>query len=448
MKEVFLGIDFATQSARAVLLDIDSKIHARITEDLAPVVRGDDGRLTQDPVSWLRAIDSLLIQIRLEAERLELSISAMCITATSGTFILTDSNGLPIADAAMYNDGRADSPLGRAEKIIGEVGGGTYLFAHTPEYLVAHLTATHLADVPADWSHALKTGVDIATGEWKASELSRASGLGISLPSVVAPGTLLGRTQNGSIPIYAGMTDGCTAQISVGDSSVGSAVTTLGTTLVLKVVADKEIAGPGFYSHLLPESRWLAGGASNLGGISYKNFHDDIDQWSLKARAHGPASFVSYPLVGTGERFPIANKKMNALASKIAAGEVDQFRSILEGIAFAERLSYETLAAAGADTSGTLYTVGGGSHSHLWSTIRATVLQKPISIVKNSGSDIGAAMIAGAALRGSDIGAGLDSFNSSISEVIPPNEIEMQALQIRYQEFLTLVAPFQSSGSR
>ena len=448
MKEVFLGIDFATQSARAVLLDINSQIHARITEDLAPVVRGDDGRLTQDPASWIRAIDSLLIQIQREAEKLELSISAMCITATSGTFVLTYANGSPIADAAMYNDGRADSPLGRAEKIIGEVGSGTYLFAHTPEYLVAYLTGSRLADVPADWSHALKTGVDIGTGEWKTSALSLATELGISLPAVVAPGTLLGKTANGSIPIYAGMTDGCTAQISVGDSSVGSAVTTLGTTLVLKVVADKEIAGPGFYSHLLPESRWLAGGASNLGGISYKKFQEDIDQWSLKARAHGPATFVSYPLVGTGERFPIANKKMYALASKVAANEVDAFRSILEGIAFAERLSYETLARAGADTSGTLYTVGGGSKSKLWSTIRATVLQKPISIVKNSGSDIGAAMIAGAALRGSDIGAGLDLFNSSISEVIPPNEIEMSALQNRYQEFLALVAPFQSTGSR
>jgi xylulokinase len=448
MKEVFLGIDFATQSARAVLLDIQSQIHARISQDLAPVQRGADGRLTQDPTSWLVAIDSLLAQIRAEAEKAQLTITAMCITATSGTFVLTDSAGTPIAQAAMYNDGRAGSPLGRAEKIVAEVGAGEYLFAHTAEYLVAHLTGAHLSTIATDWSHALKTGVDIQKGTWKSDAISQAHNLGISLPSVVAPGTLLGKTTEGSIPIYAGMTDGCTAQISVGDTSVGSAVSTLGTTLVLKVIADKEITGPGFYSHLLPENRWLAGAASNLGGISFDRFKSEIEQWDNKAAKYGPSSTAAYPLVGTGERFPIASKDMKALSARVPKDEVDEYRSILEGIAFAERLSFEILKSAGAAISGNLYTVGGGSKSAIWSRIRATVLQRPISIVKNSGSDIGAAMIAAAGHRGADIGAGLDIFNSSISQVIEANENEIEALESRYQEFLLLVGPFQIAGIR
>jgi xylulokinase len=45
------------------------------------------------------------------------------------------------------------------------------------------------------------------------------------------------------------MTDGCTAEISAGSSTVGSAVTTLGTTLVLKVVADKEVSGPVLFRY-------------------------------------------------------------------------------------------------------------------------------------------------------------------------------------------------------
>ncbi len=448
MKEVFLGIDFATQSARAVLLDIDSNIHARITHDLAPVQRGADGRLTQDPASWITAIDSLLQQILVEAEKAKLSISAMCITATSGTFVLTDKNGEPIAPAAMYNDGRAGSPLGRAEAIIKESASGQYLFAHTAEYLVAHLTQQKISDISTDWSHALKTGVDINTGQWKAEALAQAQSLSISLPTVGAPGTLLGTTSLGAIPIYAGMTDGCTAQISVGDTSIGCAVSTLGTTLVLKVVGSKEIAGPGFYSHLLPKDRWLAGAASNLGGISFDKFKSDIAQWDNKAAAHGPASSVVYPLVGTGERFPIANKDMKEIRSQAPTDEVDEYRSILEGIAFAERLAYETLAAAGADNSGTLYTVGGGSKSAIWSRIRATVLHRPISLVKTSGSDIGAAMIAAAGHRGADVGAGLDVFNSSIAQVITPDENEMVALENRYQEFLSLINPFQIAGIR
>lgn len=448
MKDVFLGIDCATQSSRSVLIDSDGAIYSRHSIDLAPVQRGSDGRLTQDPQSWLTAMDGHFAYARNEARKQNLVIAGASISATSGTFVLTDSNGKPIANAAMYNDGRAANPLARAEKIIGEVGAGTYLFAHTPEYIVAHLTGQPLSAVATDWSHAMKTGVDLHTKDWGAIATETAKRNSISLPSVVAPGSLLGRTTDGDIPLYAGMTDGCTAQISVGATSIGSAVSTLGTTLVLKVVGDKEIAGPGFYSHLLPKERWLGGAASNLGGISFEKYQSDIKSWDQKSAAHGPASFAIYPLVGTGERFPVANKDMKCVATGSPQNEADEYRAILEGIAFAERYAFEILESAGAQISGAIYSAGGGSRSVIWSEIRATVMNRPIATVKDSGSDIGAAMIAAAAHRGGDLAKELDEFNSSTVEVIEPNKSEREALENRYQEFLTLVKPFQNAGIR
>ena len=244
------------------------------------------------------------------------------------------------------------------------------------------------------------------------------------------------------------MTDGCTAQISVGATSIGSAVSTLGTTLVLKVVGNKEIAGPGFYSHLMPEGRWLGGAASNLGGISFEKYQADIKQWDAKAAAHGPASIATYPLVGTGERFPVANKDLKVLATGAPKDEADGYRSILEGIAFAERLAFETLEKAGAEITGAIYSAGGGSRSAIWSEIRATVMNRDVATVKDSGSDIGAAMIAAAAHRGGDLAKELDKFNSSTVQITHPNKSERDALELRYQEFLTLVAPFQIAGIR
>jgi sugar (pentulose or hexulose) kinase len=448
MKDVFLGIDCATQSSRSVLIDSDGAIYSRHSIDLAPVQRGSDGRLTQDPQSWLTAMDGHFAHARNEARKQNLVIAGASISATSGTFVLTDSNGKPIADAAMYNDGRAANPLARAEKIISEVGAGTYLFAHTPEYTVAHLTGQPLSAVATDWSHAMKTGVDLHSKSWSATATDTAQKSSITLPSVVAPGSLLGRTTDGDIPLYAGMTDGCTAQISVGATSIGSAVSTLGTTLVLKVVGDKEIAGPGFYSHLLPKERWLGGAASNLGGISFEKYQSEIKSWDQKAAAHGPASFAIYPLVGTGERFPVANKDMKCVATGSPQNEADEYRAILEGIAFAERYAFEILESAGAQISGAIYSAGGGSRSVIWSEIRATVMNRPIATVKDSGSDIGAAMIAAAAHRGGDLAKELDEFNSSTVEVIEPNKSEREALENRYQEFLTLVKPFQNAGIR
>jgi sugar (pentulose or hexulose) kinase len=448
MTEVFLGIDCATQSSRSVLIDSDGKIYARHTIDLAPVQRGADGRLTQDPQSWLTAIDGHFENAAKEAKSQDLVIAGASISATSGTFVLTNHDGVPIAPAAMYNDGRAANPLARAEKIIGEVGAGNYLFAHTPEYIVAHLTGQPLHLVSTDWSHAMKTGVDLDIKSWGEGALNTAHKSSITLPSVVAPGELLGRTKSGDIPIYAGMTDGCTAQISVGATSMGSAVSTLGTTLVLKVVGNKEIAGAGFYSHLLPKERWLGGAASNLGGISFEKYQSEIKAWDQKAAEHGPASYAVYPLVGTGERFPVANKDMKCVATGAAQNEIDEYRAILEGIAFAERYAFEILENAGAQITGAIYSAGGGARSAIWSEIRATVMNRPIATVKDSGSDLGAAKIAAASHRGGDLAKELDKFNSSTVEVIEPNKLEREALENRYQEFLTLVKPFQNAGIR
>ncbi len=448
MKPAFLGIDFATQSARATLIDEAGAPLSNTKEDLAPVLRGADGRLTQDPASWLKAIDQLLeISIALATE-LGYQIAGLTITATSGTFLLADINGEPLAPAAMYNDGRASNPLARAEKILAEIPATTSRLAHTPEFLIAHLTHQPLKEVAADWSHAMKSGVDLNLKNWSANSVATADKLGITLPRVVAPGTQLGRTTMGGIPIYAGMTDGCTAQISVGGTSLGTAVSTLGTTLVLKVVAPIEVKGPGFYSHLLPESRWLGGAASNLGGISYAKFADDIESWNSRASEYGPASVLMYPLVGTGERFPVAASEMVALQSGQPKDEVDEFRSILEAIAFAERLAFETLTAAGAPSDKNLFSVGGGSRSAFWTQLRATISNRAITTVKDAGSDLGAAKIAAAAASGGDLASNLDSFNSSIAQVYLPQDSQVQFYEERYQEFLALISPFQSAGIR
>jgi xylulokinase len=222
----------------------------------------------------------------------------------------------------------------------------------------------------------------------------------------------------------------------------------LGTTLVLKVVAPAEVKGPGFYSHLLPESRWLGGAASNLGGISYAKFADDIESWSLRANEYGPASVLMYPLVGIGERFPVAASQMAALQSGQPKDEVDEFRAILEAIAFAERLAYETLATAGAPSDKTLYSVGGGSRSAFWSQLRATISNRAITTVNEAGSDLGAAKIAAAAAGGGDLASNLDSFNSSISKVYLPQVNQVSFYEERYQEFLALISPFQSAEIR
>jgi xylulokinase len=446
MSNTYIGVDISTEGARATVVDQSAKVLARATTNLAPVVRGTDNSITQDPKSWVSAVKKVLRDVIAQSGAQPIALS---ITATSGTFVLTNQSGQPIAPAAMYNDGRANSPLGRALKIKESITDtSTLLLAHTPEFVVAALAGKALQDIPADWSHALKTGANLHTKTWDTQIIENAASAHIKLPNICAPGTLLGKVSKQiadelGIPqmdIYAGMTDGCTAQISASGSKVGSAVTTLGTTMVIKIVADKEVSGPGFYSHLLPSNTWLAGGASNIGGISYKKFGGRLD--NMNSQATKLASYVTYPLIGVGERFPFSNGAMEALASGKAKSDTDEFRAILEGIAFAERYSYELLERAGAPIVGALHSVGGGSNSKLFTQIRASVLNRPIMVLDQSGSDIGAAKIAIAASVGGDLAEEISKIETMDGKIINPEASLSEKLNNRYQDFLSLTNAF------
>ena len=453
-RQVFIGIDIATENVRAVAIDNEGNLYGSNSEKLAPVTGGSDKRLTQDPASWIAAVSKVLKELATKCKAEGLTPKALCISATSGTFVITDSKGVPIADAAMYNDGRASSIIGRAEKIIGEASqSGPYLLANTPEFVIAHLAGVPLTEIATDSSHSLKIGLDLATTTWNQSVLDQVQSLKLTLPRLVLPGTKLATisseisTQLGldQIPIYAGMTDGCTAQISAGGSS--GSVTSLGTTMVIKAVSKTNIKGASFYSHLLPKNRFLAGGASNIGGISYKQFAADIDNWNQKAADFGVANVVTYPLPNVGERFPFLAPEMKNLISGSVKNDTEAFRAILEAIAFTERYSYELLEKAGADISPQIFTAGGGGKSALLSQIRATVLGKPVVTLSKSGSDIGAAMLALASDQVSsdgDLAEGLSKIKISHGEIFNPADNEKDGLERNWQEFLTLTATYRS----
>ena len=453
-RDVFIGIDIATENVRAVAIDTEGNLYGSSSEKLAPVTGGSDKRLTQDPASWIAAASKVLKELATKCKAEGLTPKALCISATSGTFVITDSKGVPIADAAMYNDGRASSIIGRAEKIIGEASqSGPYLLANTPEFVIAHLAGVPLSEIATDSSHSLKIGLDLATTTWNQSVLDQVQSLKLTLPRLVLPGKKLANISSeiskhlglDQIPIYAGMTDGCTAQISAGGSS--GSVTSLGTTMVIKAVSKTNIKGASFYSHLLPKNRFLAGGASNIGGISYKQFASDIDNWNQKAADFGVANVVTYPLPNVGERFPFLAPEMENLISGTVKNDTEAFRATLEAIAFTERYSYELLEKAGADISPQIFTAGGGGKSALLSQIRATVLGKPVVTLSKSGSDIGAAMLALASDQVSsdgDLAEGLSKIKISHGEIFNPADNEKDGLERNWQEFLTLTATYRS----
>ena len=110
--------------------------------------------------------------------------------------------------------------------------------------------------------------------------------------------------------VHAGTTDGCAAFLATGAHQIGDAVTSLGSTLVLKIASNHPVNAPqfGIYSHRVG-NLWLAGGASNTGGAVIRHLFDDaqLEDLTRKINADRPTGLDYYPLLKPGERFPISD---------------------------------------------------------------------------------------------------------------------------------------------
>ncbi len=194
------------------------------------------------------------------------------------------------------------------------------------------------------------------------------------------------------------MTDSCASQVAAGADRPGRFVSVLGTTLALKGVTTDLVRDPtgAVYSHWHPDGWWLPGGASNTGGAALKEHYGGADLAALDHRAseHGPAGFVCYPLVGSGERFPFVQPDAVGFREGSPDDDVDAYRATLEGVAFIERLGLAHLAALGGCLEPPLAVAGTASRSPTWNAIRATTLGVSLVLPARAGTSFGACVLA------------------------------------------------------
>jgi D-ribulokinase len=203
--------------------------------------------------------------------------------------------------------------------------------------------------------------------------------------------------------VAAGTTDGVAAFIATRADQPGDAVTSLGTTLVVKQLATQPIfaADQGVYSHRLGE-RWLAGGASNSGGAALLMHFTpaDMERLTSQLKPEEPTGLDYYPLPKPGERFPIADP---TLAARITPRPLEDHRflqGLLEGIASVEALAYRRLALLGAPPVRRVISIGGGARNDAWTDIRRRILGVPVTVAEQIEASYGAALLA---LQGSPL---------------------------------------------
>jgi sugar (pentulose or hexulose) kinase len=416
---LFLGIDFGTSGCRSCVIDTAGEIQAG-TRTALPAPERNGSAVEQDPALWWSALaenlDALATQVPMAA------IEAIGLDGTSSTLLCCDAAGIPLAPALMYNDARATAA---ARQIAASAPQDSA--AHGPSSSLAKLlwqrgtragkAATHALH-QADWllgrlsgrygisdeNNALKLGYDIVNRCWPdwlaALDIPQAL-----LPDVVPAGQAIGTPDAaacarwGFTPqtcIVSGTTDSTASFIATG-AQPGEAVTSLGSTLVLKVLADRPVFEPayGVYSHRLGD-RWLVGGASNSGGAVLKQYFSDADiaRLTTQLQPDTPTGLDYYPLVSPGERFPVNDPRLAPRLAPRPADDAVFFQGILEGIARIELEGYRRLAALGTPWPERILTTGGGAANRGWCRLRAALLGVPVVAASHQAAAYGSALLA------------------------------------------------------
>jgi D-ribulokinase len=230
------------------------------------------------------------------------------------------------------------------------------------------------------------------------------------LPEVFEPGTpvaranatasVLGLPENALV--CAGTTDGCTSFLATGAAEVGDAVTSLGSTLVIKLLSDKPINATvdGVYSHRLG-ARWLVGGASNTGGkvIDALFPEGDLAALSQALKPDVPTGLRYYPLLRPGERFPINDPQWPPRLAPRPADRALFFQAVLEGIGEIEALAYRRLRELGAPALNSVRSVGGGASNAAWTRIRQRLVDAPFAPTLSQEACVGTARLALSKMR-------------------------------------------------
>lgn len=389
----YLGIDFGTSGARAIAIDSAGEI---VAETRCPYTSQEPDAEVWRQTLWT-LIDQIAISIRQQS-------TAIAIDGTSATVLLCDRSHTPLTQPLLYNDARGGIPAmapesSPAHSATSSLAKALWWLESLPDNVLAQARyLVHQADWLSsllhgkpgisDYNNALKLGYE----PQRLSYPTWLTDLKISpwLPKVLAPGVKIAPVQPqiaqrfgfpDSCVITTGTTDSIAAFLASGARSPGEAVTSLGSTLVLKLLSPIAIndASSGIYSHRLGQ-RWLVGGASNTGGAVLRQYFNDEQLRSLSPLidTRHPTELDYYPLITPGERFPINDASLMPRLTPQPTDPVKFLHGLLAGMARIEALGYQKLTALGAGKVTQIYTAGGGAQNMAWQTLRKQAMGIPV----------------------------------------------------------------------
>lgn len=417
-----LGIDLGTSGIRSAVVDESGTVLSMARASYS----AHDPMQINALVWWTGVVDC--IQNQIKAMRIKgldpQDIVRIGIDGTSGSMVLTDADLIPVTRALMYNSSGFEA---EAEAIARHApdphitrGSGSALAramrlqSEDTDQRAKHML--HQADFIAaklmgyggfsDENNALKTGYDPESKDWP--DWAQATGVRTDiLPKVKpagAPVAVISRSvaaQFGlatNAVIHAGTTDSIAAFLASAPLKEGAAVTSLGTTLAIKLLSPTRIDAPdiGLYSHKLGD-HWLVGGASNTGGGVLRHFFSvqEIQELSAQIDPTEASDLDYYPLLTPGERFPIKDPNLSPRLTPRPTSDAAFLHGLMESIARIEAECYSVMARMDARPPDVIYTAGGGGSNPTWNAIRNRVLGVDIQTPDQTEAAVGTARLIG-----------------------------------------------------
>jgi sugar (pentulose or hexulose) kinase len=412
--DLALGIDFGTSGVRAAVVDGQRQLQWQHRLNYPAQVDLAE--------SWRLALLAVLQALPTD---LAPHLARIAIDGTSGTVLLCDRAGTPLTTPLLYNDPCGQGALAAVQGLAPDHSPALSATSSLAKLLWWHQTlvpsywrqAVHLLH-QADWlgaqlhgqwglsdyHNSLKLGYDVGALAYPSWMLSQPwSPL---LPKVLAPGQPIGpvtaaiaRHFNLSphCQVVAGTTDSIAAFLASGAQDPGDGVTSLGSTLAIKLVSQRRVEAReyGIYSHRLGDY-WLVGGASNTGGAVLRHFFDDATLTTLSQTLDldQPPDLDYYPLLQPGERFPINDPTWPPRLTPRPPNDAEFLYGLLLGIACIEQQGYQRLASLGATPLQQVYTAGGGAKNETWRKLRSRLLPAPIKTATSTEAAVGVAYLA------------------------------------------------------
>jgi xylulokinase len=437
----FLGIDASTTATKALLMDTDGKVlgvaSSEYTYEMPRPMWTE-----QHPGLWWQATVASIRSALAQAQIDPADVQGAGLTGQMHGLVLLDAAGEVLRPAILWNDQRTAAEcddirqrLGKARLI--QITGNDALTGFTAPKIL--WVRDHEQEVfarvrqillPKDYVRFRLTGeyatdkagaagtllFDIRQRDWSgavldALEIDRAwlppTFEGTAITGRVTPEAADATGLRAGTPVMAGGGDQAAAAVGTGAVVEGIVSLSLGTSGVVFASADRPIVEPEgrlhAFCHAVP-GKWHLMGVMLSAAGSLRWYRDVLAPSSgfeavIEPAAHVPPGseglfFLPYL---TGERTPHPDPLARGAFVGLTVRHTQPHltRSVLEGVAFGLRDSFELMKSAGLADIAQVRITGGGARSALWRQILADVLgAELVTVNATEGAAYGAAVLA------------------------------------------------------